>query len=241
MAAITGLNSRIRVGPIGASPASGSYGSCGGDEPVAAPCRHAFQVGTGTERAARAPQHRNLRGRHLFRRRETHRPVHRQSACRRRCAPRPVDDDGGHRILAFDAHGSAVAHDFLLRTSMSSSCRRHGRARCLALRRNLTKPAPFQTPYSEGRSRDPSLDSFKCRRTLKVGQQDLCLFQPRGGGEERSQGHLEASLFDEGAAGKPAALRGRQDGHHGRHPGGGRLARRHAPPTARSPSAPRAC
>ena len=54
-----------------------------------------------------------------------------------------------------------------------------------------------------------SLDSFKCRKTLKVGAKTYDYLLPQGGGEERARRRLAAALFDEGRARKPAAQRRR--------------------------------
>ena len=53
--------------------------------------------------------------------------------------------------------------------------------------------------------------------------QDLRLLLACKGGR-RARRHRAAALLDEGAVRKPAALRGRQDGHARRPPGDGRLA-----------------
>src|SRR3954467_6854998 len=48
-------------------------------------------------------------------------------------------------------------------------------------------------------------------------RQDIRVLQPARCREERSEGHLETALFDEGPAGKSAALRRRPHGQEGRH------------------------
>ncbi len=68
---------------------------------------------------------------------------------------------------------------------------------------------------------EPSLDSFKCRRTLKVEGDKLRLFQPARGRGERARRHFQPALLAEGAAGEPAAPRGRPHRHRRRHPGDG--------------------
>ena len=103
-------------------------------------------------------------------------------------------------------------------------------------RANMPKPNPSP---DEGRPHEPG--QLQIPQNPQGRQQDLCLFQPHGGGKERAQGHFEAALFDEGAAGKSAALRGRQHRHQKRHRGGGGLGRQTAPPTAKSPFGPPAC
>ena len=61
-----------------------------------------------------------------------------------------------------------------------------------------------------GESVVTSLDSFKSRNTLNVGGKTYDYFSLEGGREERPRRHLAAALLAEGAAGEPAALRGRR-------------------------------
>ncbi len=60
-----------------------------------------------------------------------------------------------------------------------------------------------------GESVVTSLDSFKSAQDPHGGRQDLRLLQPGGGGEGRARRHLPPAVLAEGAAGEPAALRGR--------------------------------
>src|SRR3954453_20917201 len=65
--------------------------------------------------------------------------------------------------------------------------------------------------------------SYDLARQLQMPQdpqgrwQVLRLLQPARRREERSEGNFQASLFDEGAAREPAAVRGRSHGQEGRH------------------------
>ena len=66
-------------------------------------------------------------------------------------------------------------------------------------------------------------DSLNTRTNLTVGEPELrLLFAAEGGGAARR--HQPPALLDEGAAGEPAALRGRRDRHSRRPPVHGRLA-----------------
>ena len=61
-------------------------------------------------------------------------------------------------------------------------------------------------------------------QTAQGGQQDLRPLQPADGREKRPQGHLPAAVFNEGAAGEPAAQRGWPLSHQRGHSGGGAVA-----------------
>jgi aconitate hydratase len=66
-------------------------------------------------------------------------------------------------------------------------------------------------------------DTLGTRSTLSVGGKDYAYYSLRR--PRRSSGHFPPALLDEGAAGKPAALRRRRlHRFHRRHEGGGRLA-----------------
>ena len=69
-----------------------------------------------------------------------------------------------------------------------------------------------------------SLDSFNCRKKLKVGTKTYVYYSPEGRREERPDGRSRPALLAEGAAGEPSALRGRPHRHQGGHPGRRRLA-----------------
>ena len=86
-----------------------------------------------------------------------------------------------------------------------------------------------------------SLDSFKCRKTLKVGSKTYVYFSLTAAEKNGLKGisrlpySLKVLLEN---------LLRHEDGHTvtaRRHQGGGGLAQDQAPPTARSPSARRAC
>ena len=64
-----------------------------------------------------------------------------------------------------------------------------------------------------------SLDSFRCCKPLKVGSKTYAYYSLAGRREERPQGNFPPAVLDEGAAGKPAAQRGRPQRHQGGPPG----------------------
>ncbi len=70
-----------------------------------------------------------------------------------------------------------------------------------------------------------SLDSFKCRKTLQVGDKTYTYYSLADAEKNGLSRHLEAAVLDEGAGREPAALRGRQDRQEGRHRGLRRLGR----------------
>ena len=76
-------------------------------------------------------------------------------------------------------------------------------------------PFPQAEQTRMGSHVSKSLDSFNCRRTLKVGGTEYVYYSLHRGREERPDRHFAAALFDEGAAGEPAAQRGRPLGHQG--------------------------
>ena len=69
-----------------------------------------------------------------------------------------------------------------------------------------------------------SPDTFKCRKTLKVGAKTYEYFSLPDCREERPGRHLQAALLAQGADREPAAPRGRPLGQGRRHPRRGRLA-----------------
>ena len=69
-----------------------------------------------------------------------------------------------------------------------------------------------------------SLDSFKCRKTLKVGAKTYVYYSLPAAEKNGLTGHLQAAVLDEGAVGEPAAQRGRPHGQEGGHRGGRRVA-----------------
>ena len=71
----------------------------------------------------------------------------------------------------------------------------------------------------------PSLDTFKCRRTLEVGGKTYTYFSLPDAEKNGLAGYLPPALLAQGAAGEPAPLRGRAERHGGRHPRRGRVAR----------------
>src|SRR3974390_615807 len=93
---------------------------------------------------------------------------------------------------------------------------------CSCLLIGQTSPPVLEYPLA-GITDNSGIASHDLARQLQMPKnpqgwrQDLRLLQPARRREKRSEGNLQASLFDEGAAGKPLAQRRRAHRQEGRH------------------------